>query len=97
EVERRDREDEAFERTVFEPVPDAGGGGGLLLVDPREVLDVVPPEVDELAGRVDLGLVRGLRLPKHRRGVERLTPRPGKELRRTQGHGRTFFPRRAGP
>src|SRR5581483_5241609 len=97
EVERRHREDEPFERPVLEPVPDAGRGDGLLLVDPRHVLDVEAPEVDELARRVDLGLVGGLRLPEHRRRVQRLPPRPREELRRAQEDRRTLLPRRPRP
>ena len=80
EVERRDGEDEALERPVLHPVPHALARDRLLLVDPRHELDVEAVEVDHLAGRVDLGLVRGLRLAEHRRGVERRAPRAGQEL-----------------
>ena len=34
----------------------------------------------ELAGRVDLGLVRGLRLAEHGRGVDPLAPRTGQQV-----------------
>ena len=88
EVERRDGEDETLERAVLHPVPDAGRGDRLLGVDPRHVLDVEAPEVDQLARRVDLRLVRGLRLAEHRRRVERLPPRPGEQLRRHGGRRR---------
>ena len=97
EVERRHREDEAFERAVLQPVPDAGRGDGLLLVDARHVADVEAPEVGELAGGVDLRLVRGLRLAEHRRGVERGAPRAGEQVGRAKQHGRALFPRRARP
>ena len=80
EVEGRDGEDEALERPVLHPVPHALARDRLLLVDPRHELDVEAVEVDHLAGRVDLGLVRGLRLAEHRRGVERRAPRAGQEL-----------------
>src|SRR5581483_11267683 len=97
EVERCHREDEALERPVFQPVPDAGRGDGLLLVDARHVADVEAPEVDELARRVDLGLVCGLRLAEHGRGVQRLAPGAGEQLGRAQQHGRALLPRRARP
>jgi hypothetical protein len=44
-------------------------------------VDVEPPEVDELARGVDLGLVGGLALPEHRRGVEGGPPRAGEQRR----------------
>jgi len=55
------------------------------------------PEVDQLAGGVDLGLVGRLRLPEHRRGVERLTPGPGEQLGGAKQDCRALFPRRARP
>ena len=71
EVERRDRVDEALERAVVGAVPHARAVGDRLLgVDLLGVVDVEAPEVDQLAGRVDLGLERRLRLAEHRRGVE---------------------------
>jgi hypothetical protein len=62
---------------------------------------VPAPEVDQLAGRVDLGLVGGLRLAEHRRGVERLPPRPGQQVGGAQEHRgpvveRQVAPRRGG-
>ena len=51
----------------------------------------------ELAGRVDLGLVRGLRLPEHRRGVERVAPRPGEQLGGAQEDRGALLPRPARP
>ena len=81
EVERRDRVDEALERPVVGAVPDAGAVGDRLLgEDLLGVVDVEPPEVDQLARRVDLGLERRLRLAEHGRGVEPLPPRPGEQL-----------------
>src|SRR3712207_9139169 len=67
EVERRDRVDEALERTVVDPVPDAGRAHRLLGHDLAGEVHVVAPEVDQLAGAVDLRLVGGLRLTQHRR------------------------------
>ena len=85
EVERRDRVDEALERAVVHAVPDALGVQRRLLLEdlPGEV-DVEPPEVDQLAGGVDLGLVRGLGLTEHRCGVELLAPRAGQQLGRLE-------------
>ena len=97
EVERADGEDEAFERPVLQPVPDARRGDRLLLVDPRHELDVEAEEVDQLGGGVDLGLVHRLRLVEHRRGDERRPPRAGEKLGRAQEHGGALLPRRPAP
>ena len=97
EVERRDREDEALERAVLEPVPDARRRQGLLGVDPRHELDVEAQEVDQLARRVDLGLMRGLRLAEHRRRVERVAPGAGEQLGRAQEDRGALLPRPARP
>ena len=48
--------------------------------------DVEPPEVDELAGRVDLGLVGGLGLAEHGGGGELLAPRSGQQVGGAQEH-----------
>ncbi len=81
EVERRDRVDEALERAVVGAVPDAGAVRDRLLgEDLAGVVDVEPPEVDQLAGRVDLGLERGLRLAEHGGRVEPLPPRAGQQV-----------------
>jgi hypothetical protein len=44
-------------------------------------VDVEAEEVDELAGRVDLGLVRGLALAEHGGGVEQRAVARGEQLR----------------
>ena len=95
EVERCDREHEAFERTVLEHVPHAVVRFGLLAIDLLQVAAVEPPEVDQLARGVDLGLVGGLGLAQHRRGVEAVAPAPGEQLGRTQKDPGTLFPGRA--
>ena len=97
EVERADREDEALERPVLQPVPDAGRGNGLLRVDPEHELDVVAPEVDQLGGRVDLGLVGGLRLVQHRRRDESRAPWACEQLGGAEEDGCTLLPRQARP
>src|SRR6476660_2427270 len=57
EVERRDRVDEALERPVVRAVPDAAGVRDRLVGQDRaREVHVEPPEVDQLAGRVDLRL-----------------------------------------
>ena len=92
EVERADREHETLERAVLEAVPDAGRGHGLLFVDARQVARVEPEEVDRLAGGVDLGLVRRLRLTEHRRRVEGVAPGPCQELGRAKQDRYPLFP-----
>ncbi len=97
EVERRDGEDEALERPVLHPVPDAGARDRLLLVHPRHERGVEAPEVDQLAGRVDLGLVGRLRLAEHRGRVQRVAPGPGEQLGRAEEDGGPLLPRNAVP
>ena len=97
EVERRDGEDEALERAVLDPVPDAGRGDRLLAHQPVHVGDVEAPEVGQLARRVDLGLERRLRLAEHRGGVHRVAPRPGEQLGRPQEDRRPRLPRERRP
>ena len=81
EVERRDRVDEALERAVVGAVPDAGAVRDRLVgEDLLGVVDVEAPEVDQLAGRVDLGLEGRLRLAEHRGGVDPLAPRAGEQV-----------------
>ncbi len=98
EVERRDRVDEALERPVVGAVPHAPRvrdrllGGDLL-----GVVDVEPPEVDQLAGRVDLGLERGLGLAEHGRGVETLAPRAGEQLGGLEQDGGALVERQGAP
>ena len=97
EVERADRQHEPLERPVLEPVPDAGRGDRLLLVDSPQEAGVEAPEVAGLAGRVDLGLVGGLRQVQHRRRVQRVPPRPREQLRGAQEDGDALLPRGAAP
>ena len=98
EVERRDGVDEAFERPVVEagstsprsltgcsPYSSCGEGG------------VEAPEVDQLAGRVDLGLERRLRLAEHRRGVDRRAPRRRQQLGGLEEHRGAILPRPVRP
>src|SRR5215469_15110735 len=70
EVERSYGQNEAFERPVFHPVPCAGAGLWLLFEQPAGEVDVVAPEVDQLAGGVDFGLVHRLGLAQDRGRVD---------------------------
>ena len=97
EVERRDRVDEPLERPVLELVPDAGAVDRLLAVELLRVADVEAPEVDQLAGRVDLRLKRRLRLPQHRRRVDRGAPGRGEQLGRLQEDRRAILERPVRP
>jgi hypothetical protein len=80
EVERRDRQDEAFQRAMVEAVPYARPGDRLLGKDLPGEMNIEPPEVDQLAGRVDLGLDRRFGLPEDGGAVQCRPPRPGKEI-----------------
>ncbi len=97
EVERRHREHEALQRPVLEVVPAAVGGAGLLGVDLLHVVRVEAEEVDQLAGRVDLRLVRGLGLAEHRRGVEHLAVRTGQQVGGLEEDRGAVVPRHARP
>ncbi len=77
EVERGDGQHESLERAVLHPVPAAGRRFRLLAEDLPGVVDVVPPEVDHLAGRVDLRLVRRLGLAEDGGGVHGGAPGSG--------------------
>ena len=59
--------------------------------------DVEPPEVGELARRVDLGLVAGLGLAQHRRGVQPVAPRAAEQVGRAQQHGGALVERQVAP
>jgi hypothetical protein len=97
EVERRDGVDEALERPVVHGVPHTRRALRLLLDDEPAVGDVEPQEVDQLARRVDLGLLHGLRLTEHGRRVERVAPRPGEQVGRLEQHRRACVVRHGGP
>ncbi len=92
EVERRDRVDEAFEAAVVGLIPDRVAARRLLVVELLREADVEAPEVDQLAGRIDLRLVHRLRLAEHRRGIERHAPRRGEQLGGTKEHRRAILP-----
>ncbi len=87
EVERGDGEHESLERAVLHPVPRAGRRRRLLGQQPPGEVDVVPPEVDQLAGGVDLRLVDRLGLAQHRRSVDRRAPGPGQQFGRLEEDG----------
>jgi hypothetical protein len=97
EVERRDREHEALERPVLHAVPHAARALGLLRVDLAREVDVEAQEVDQLARRVDLGLVRVLGLAEHRGRVQRVPEVAGQQVRGLQEHGRPRVERHRGP
>ena len=92
EVERSHRVDEALEGAVLELVPDGMVRDRLLVVDLLRVPRVEPPEIDQLAGGVDLGLEDRLRLAEHRRRVEGRAPGGGEQLGGLQDDRRAVFP-----
>ena len=97
EVERRYRVDETFESPVLELVPHRVVGDWLLAVQLLGEVRVEPPEVDQLARRVDLRLEYRLRLPEHRRGIERGAPGGGEQLGRLEEDRGALLPRPASP
>ena len=97
EVERRDGVDEPFEAAVLELVPHRVVAERLLVEQLLPVVDVEAPEVDDLDGRVDLGLEGRLRLAEHRRGVERVAPGGRQKLGGLQDDGGAIVERPAAP
>ena len=97
EVERRHRVDETLERTVVALVPHRRRRQRLLGHQLGGERRVEAPEVHQLAGGVDLGLVHRLALVQHGGGVQRVAPRGGQQVRRLQEHGDAVFPRPARP
>ena len=80
EVERGDGQDETLQRPVLHPVPDPRAGLRLLRQQPPRVVNVVAPEVDQLAGGVDLGLVHRLGLAEDGGRVDRRPPRAAQQV-----------------
>ncbi len=97
EVERAHGEDEAFQRPVFEAVPGGAVVERLLSKQLVGEVSVITPEVDGLAGSVDLCLVHRLRLAQHRGGVDGVAPRAGEQRGRPQKHSGTLVERGGGP
>ena len=93
EIERRDGVDEPLERAVLELVPHRVIARRLLGEQFLAVVGVEAPEVDDLARGIDLRLERRLRLPQHRRGVERVAPRRRQQLGRLEQHRRAIVDR----
>ena len=97
EVERRDRVDETVEWAVVGPVPLPRAADRLLRQNLSGELGVEPPEVDQLAGRVDLGLVCRLGLPEHRCGSDLFPPGPREQIGGPQEHRGTLVERHCRP
>ncbi len=77
---------------MLEVVPAAGRRLGLLGVDLLHVVGVEAPEVDQLAGGIDLGLVDRLGLAQHGGGVDHLPVGPGQQVGGLQEDGRPVLP-----
>jgi len=82
---------------VFHIVDRTLGRERLVAVDDLHEVRVVPPEVDQLAGGIDFGLVRRLAHVEHRGGVERLAILAGQQLRGLQEHDRPGVPGHPAP
>ena len=61
------------------------------------VVHVEPPEIDDLARRVDLGLKDRLRLAEHRRAVDGVAPRRAQQFRGLEQHRRAIVERPTRP
>ena len=97
EVERRYRVDESVQRAVVGAVPFPPHARRLLRQNLAGEGDVEPPEIGQLAGRVDLGLIGGFGLPQHRRRRDLLPPRAGQQIGRAQEYRRALIERGCRP
>jgi len=97
EVEGRDGQDEPLQGPIVQLVPCAPGREGLLLQDPLPEVDVVPEEVHELAGRVDLGLPDRLGLTENRSRVQGVPVGTADQFGRLQEDGGPLFEGGGGP
>jgi len=97
EVERCDGKDKAFQRPVFESVPDAGCAFGLLRIDLLGEVGIEPQEVNEFACGVNLRLVQVFTLGKHGGSVDARPPRAGEHFCRFEEDARPLFPVQGSP
>ena len=97
EVERRDGVNEPFECAVLQAVPCRVVAERLLGTQFLREVRIEAPEVDDLACRIDLCLKHGLRLSKHRRRVDGVSPRHGEQLRGSKQHRSSILERPARP
>src|SRR4029077_14058207 len=81
EVERRDGVYEPLERAKVEVVPHAGHRERLVGVTPLRLMDIEAVEVDQFAGRIDLRLMRRLRLAEHGGRVDDSPMPRGEQIR----------------
>ncbi|EMR00971.1 hypothetical protein ADICEAN_03899 [Cesiribacter andamanensis AMV16] len=86
-----------FQRAVLQAVPDAGGALGLHLVHLAHEVNVEAQKVDELTGRINLGLVGILGLAQHGGGIESGPVGAGNQLGSFQENAGAHFPAHAFP
>ena len=97
EVERGDREDEAFQRAVFEAVPESRSAFWLLRVDLLGEVAIEPKEIDEFTGGVDFGLMQVLALGEHSGRIDAGAPGAGEHLGGTEEDAGALLPFEGGP
>ena len=97
EVERADRQHEALERPVVHAVPRPGRRHRLHLLELLAEVHVPAPEVDQLARRVDLGLVDALALSEDGGRVEPVAEGTAQEVGGAEEHRGTRLPGRGRP
>src|ERR1043165_470183 len=64
-VERRNRQYEPFQRTIFHPVMNARRRYRLLVINARKEVDIKSQKVDQLTSTINLSLVSILALSQH--------------------------------
>ncbi|GBF30959.1 hypothetical protein MnTg04_00910 [bacterium MnTg04] len=92
EIERRHRENKAFQRPVVHGVPHAIGGFRLHRVKLFHEMHVETPEIHQLAGGVYFRLENRFALAEHGRRIDLVAIRPGKQVGRLQKNCRAVFP-----
>ena len=96
EIERRNGINEAFQGPVIHAIPHERRTHRLVIVNLLGEVSIESQEIDRLANRIDFGLMDGLALIEHRRGVDRVAPRCRHEIGCTEKNRSAIFqaPRR---
>jgi hypothetical protein len=86
-----------FQRAVIHAIPGPGRRHGLCLLELLAEVDVPAPEIDQLAGSIDFGLLHTLALAQDGRRVEAVTERATQQICRPKEHRSARLPGRSGP
>ncbi len=91
-VERREREHETFQGTVFHTIQYTRLGIRLIGIYLTSIESAETQEIDQFARSVNLRLERILTLSQHNRSIQYITIFRSQQLGNTKHNGRTFHP-----